>query len=249
MVSISEIRAALPPFQNKKTLVTQHQGTKDIVNEIIKTHELYETDYDCIYNYFDTGEDYSTCQNIWNFLKYNLRYKAESLDSQSVKSPSAILHKSEYVDCKHYSLFTGGVLDAIKANTDANFDWCYRFVSEDENKSIGHVFVVMFIDGNEIWVDPVLNSFNEYKSYTKILDKKIMSLYKISGTNSNPPVKDITVNADRAEGDFLVILNMNAFSLKDLMLRNPEITNGPVRAYYEANGLDFQNLLNILNAR
>lgn len=249
MVSIAEVRAALPPFQNKKTLLTQHQDTKDIVNEIIKTHEAYETDYDCIYEFFDTGDDYTTCKTIWDFLKYNLKYKAESLDSQSVKSPAAILHKGEYVDCKHYSLFIGGVLDAIKANTGAGFDWAYRFVSEDRNKQIGHVFVVCFVGGDEIWIDPVLGSFNEYKSYTNIIDKKIMSLYKISGTNSNPPVKDVTVDFDKAESSFLVILNMNAFSLKDLMLRNPNITYGPVKAYYEANGLDFQNLLNILNAR
>src|ERR1700688_2782834 len=98
MVSINTVRNALPPFQDKKIMIMPYQGTKDIVNEIVRTHKEFETDYDCIYNYFDTGEDFTTCSNIWNFLKWNLKYKAEDIENQSVRSPAAILAPGHTVD-------------------------------------------------------------------------------------------------------------------------------------------------------
>lgn len=245
MVSIDKVRAALPPFENKKKLIVQYQGTRDIINEIIRTHEYYEQDYNFIYDFFDQGDTYTTCSAIWNFLKWHLKYKAESIDEQSVKSPAAILQKGLHVDCKHYSLFAGGVLSAIKDNYLDGFDWCYRFVSEADDHSIGHVFVVVFDGDKEIWLDPVLSSFNQRKKYTYIKDKRVMPLYAISGVN-NATVKEISVDSGQAERSFLVMVNLNLFNLKDLLKSSAAVLNGPVKQYFEKNNFDFQNLMNVL---
>lgn len=231
-------------------MIKQRQGTEDIINEILKTHRLYETDYDKIYPLFDTGNIDSTSRGIWEFLKYNLRYNAESGSDQSVKSPTAILHPGENIDCKHFSLFAGGVLDAIKQNEGEDWDWNYRFVSYDKNNaSPGHVFVVVNDGNKEIWIDPVLDNYNQKKSYYHFIDETIMPLYSISGTN-DPVINNptISVDAQLAKTNFLVLLGLDCLSLKDLFLSNPDITNGPFKQYCIDNGIDFNTFTALLNA-
>src|SRR5882724_10990897 len=224
MISVKTIKDALPPFRNEKVLIKERQGTNDIINEILKTHNLYEADYDQIYGYFDTGDIYSTCRNIWEFLKYNLTYNAESDGEQSVKSPSAILHDGEKIDCKHYSLFSGGVLDAIKRNEGDSWQWFYRFVSYYPGEDVGHVFVVVNDGKEEIWVDPVLTSFDQRKKYYSKIDRKPMSLVRISGIGTaQSAVPNVTVNKEVAWTSFLTGVNNNMFALKDLLKQNPAI--------------------------
>lgn len=249
MVSIETIRNALPPFRNDRVIIKDRQGTADIVNEILKTHELYAADYDRIYQYFDTGNIYETCRGIWEFLKYNLVYNAENDSEQSTKSPSAILHPGEKIDCKHYSLFAGGVLDAIKRNEGDTWKWNYRFVSYYPGESIGHVFVVVN-DGSEIWLDPVLTSFDQRKKYSSKLDKAPMALVRISGIGAaaNQTGPEVTVNKSVAWSSFLTGVNENMFSLKNLLRENPAVTNGALKNYCTANGFDYNQLMTILNS-
>lgn len=246
MVTVEQLLKALPPLRNKSLYINYEQSTDEIREWVIITHEDFETDYDNIYKLFDTGDIYSTCRELWNFCKYNMRYVVESDKTQTVKSPSAIL-RSSGVDCKHYALFIGGVLDAIKHNEFEAWDWCYRFAAYNSGKHIEHVFVVVKLkDGTEIWVDPVLRSFNEKKQPTFYIDEKPMALYQISGIGAQG--ESIEVDKGLAETNFLVMTNLDLFGLKTLMRDNPQIVNTQVRDYYQRNGLDFENLLNILRA-
>jgi len=249
MVSLQTVRNALPPFRNEKVVIKERQGTNDIIKEILKTHELYTTDYDRIYQYFDTGDIYDTSRNIWEFLKYNLRYNAESDGEQSVKSPSAILHPGEHIDCKHYSLFIGGVLDAIKRNEGDDWSWCYRFVSYYPGDDVGHVFVVVNDNNQEIWIDPVLTNFDQHKKYVYHIDKEPMSLVRISGIGTDQaPAPDVTVNKDVAWASFLMAVNSNMFSIKQLLKENPTITNGALRNYCTGKNFDYNQLLRFINS-
>lgn len=241
---------SLPPFRNEKKLIKQRQGTNDIIKSVLKIHGEYESDYDSIYPYFDRGNVYTTAQRIWEFLKYNLTYNAESGEDQSVKSPSAILHPGEKIDCKHYALFAGGILDAIKQNESEPWDWCFRFASDKSTDNVSHVFVVVFDQDQEYWIDPCLASFNQRKKYILIEDVKPMPLYKISGVGdvSAAPAPMIDVDKKTAFASFLTMVNMNAFGLKDLLKSNSNITNGPLRAYLTESGLDFNQVENFLKA-
>jgi hypothetical protein len=103
-----------------------------------------------------------------------------------IKSPSAILYtgKTTGSDCKNYSLFTAGVLDALN-RMGFPINWTFRFASYRMfDKMPHHVFVVINPDTNkEIWVDPVLNGFDYKKQYYYKTDKKPknMSLIALSG--------------------------------------------------------------------
>ena len=125
----------------------------------------------------NTNSNSNKLQKSTTSIKKNVPYVIESEDKQLVKSPAAILNTQ--ADCKCYSLFIGGVANAL------NIPFCFRFASYKPNqKNPGHVFIV-FHPGtsNEIWVDPVLNFFNYKKQYCYAIDKKPrkMAIYSISG--------------------------------------------------------------------
>jgi len=183
------ILQALPPYQNKKVLIKKRQTVGDIMQETLNAHDYFSTDYDLIADRFCRKDDVDTLKEIFNFLKLNVSYKEESERNQVTMSPAAILEKG-VVDCKCYSLFIGGVLDALNRQ-GGNFDWCYCYASYTAGvRTPGHVFVSCTIDGKEFWIDPVLSSFDKRTPVPKyIIKKKKISdmLYRLSGINKNVP--------------------------------------------------------------
>lgn len=160
----------------------KNQGTKDIINGILETHNKYKKDYDKIYKFFYTGSLETTCKKLFDFLKENVKYKIESETLQTLRSPAAIL--SYPADCKSYALFINGILDACNRKENKNWNIIYRFAGYDPfNNYIEHVFSVAENNKNEFWIDPVLQNFDERKKPYYIKDKKInnMALVGIAG--------------------------------------------------------------------
>lgn len=191
-MTVGQILARLQPYKGYKTTANKKQGTKDIISEIIKAHNEHAADYDKIALGFWKGNIEETAKGIYTFLKNNVKYSIEPENRQSVKSPAAILATGQYKtggnDCKHYSLFAGGILDAL-ARQGKPVKFCYRFVNyrifETEPQ---HVFIVVKDKGKEIYIDPVLFPFNYKKPFINGIDKCIknnkMPVYKISGINN-----------------------------------------------------------------
>jgi hypothetical protein len=177
----------LPAFTGQQVTVTERQSVGRIMKEIVLAHNDYASHYDKIATQFMNRGIKSTEEQLYDFCKENLDYNIEPQRRQTVRSPSAILVLNEMsgVDCKHYASFIGGVLDAINRTGLRHFNWCYRFASYSLNDSIPeHVFVVTKSQGEEIWIDPVLNGFNTrypYPVYIGDQKPKAMSLLRISG--------------------------------------------------------------------
>ncbi len=243
----NDIIAGLPPFRGERVMIKKHQGTGDIITEILEAQNFFSADYDDIYDFFWTGDIYTTCQKLWDFEKYNLVYDAESGKDQSSKSPSAILQTD--ADCKHYSLFTGGVLAAIQRNENTNFDWFFRFANDTGYEYVTHVFVVVVNKNKEIWIDPCLTNFDQRKRYLITKDEHPMALFRISGVNDTATAKPKVVIVDKKKAfqSFLIFLAKNMFPetvggvslIKQLMRNYPDITNGPVKAYFVQQGFDW----------
>lgn len=178
----STLIGRLNPYGGNKKIIVHDQATNDIIKCILTAHKIYATEYDKISDYFWTGDLKSTCQNLWNFLKKNIKYHIESEHQQKIMSPTAILTLAKN-DCKNYSLFINGVLDSLKRKGKFKNKIVYRFASYKILDEIPHhVFSVAIDDnGNEIWIDPVLPTFNNRKTYFHKIDY-IMPLYSISGT-------------------------------------------------------------------
>jgi len=248
MVSISAVKNKLPE-RNRQILLLSNQDEKDIIRHILKVHNEFSDDYNNITQYFDTGDIYETSGKIWHFLKDNLKYDAESVHDQTVRSPARILDSNTPVDCKHYSLFIAGILAAIQRKRQTNWDWTYRFASYNSDPSAAHVFVVVNTDEGELWIDPVLDYFNEDKKPTYSYDKKPMALYKLSGVNDQPTEQagyTQVVNTQAAISNFLVWVNINFLGLKTFLKNNPQIVQTEIKDYFQKNGFPYETLLNLL---
>lgn len=174
----------LPAYKGQKTVIAKDQDTSDIMREVYAAHKHFANDYDLISNYFSSTDPVQLAKDIFNYCKDNFTYKIESEKLQTTRSPAGILYTKK-IDCKHYSGFIAGVLDAMRRKYKLNFDLYYRFGSYDIFDTMpGHVFVVMVYNGRQYWIDPVLDSFNKRSpSPISYIDKKIrnMALYRLSG--------------------------------------------------------------------
>lgn len=185
MVSKNILIGRLDPFTGKKDVITYNQDTKDIISGILHIHDKYRSEYDKIYKFFDGGSVDQTAYNVWEYLKDNFKYRIEPEDMQILRSPSAIIGSDSFgIDCKCYSLFSAGIMDAYRRNTGQDFNLAYRFASYDPfDTTPQHVFAVVKDGGNEYWIDPVLDEYDEKKQPYYFKDKNIqnMALVALSG--------------------------------------------------------------------
>lgn len=177
----------LPPFRNERVLIERDQRVNDIIEQILKAHEKYAHYYNELAKYFDADTTEQICSNIYNFLSGNIVYREESDDEQTTALPGAIL-SLKHGDCKHYSLFAAGILDALRRR-GKKINWCYRFCSYKLlDKTPHHVFVVVKKnDGSEIWIDAVPGASELTPLWQ--LDKQVknisMPLYDVVGNVNN----------------------------------------------------------------
>lgn len=218
MHSKNFILQKLSPFKNYKKVITTDQTTKDIVNGIVNTHYNWDNEYDKISKYFLGQNVEETAKNVWEFLKNNVPYYIESSANQTLRSPAAIV--SMPGDCKSYALFVNGIFSSLCRKGLMCVPVAYRFASYKDNvKEPGHVFAVLYPGTNkEIWVDPVLDRFDDRsKQPTFFKDKKVkMSLIALSG------VQDYTAEKRFQE--------MSAYRDKLVSDRDRLLNNGKIKS-------------------
>jgi hypothetical protein len=193
---IGNLLNRLTPLQGFNKVIKITQSVGDIISGILNTHNYWKNDYDKICLNFNEKTPYLIGKKIFDFLKNHTHYVIESDSHQTLRSPAAILKlgsdKKIGLDCKSYSLFIGGVLDALNRK-GKNINWCYRFASyKFTDKLPHHVFVVINPGSSkEIWIDPVLPSYNEKKQYFYKVDRKPknMALVQVSGIGRRKKTK------------------------------------------------------------
>jgi hypothetical protein len=146
----------------KERLLVDRQDTQDIIEAILNKHDSCTADYDKIAFLFDGGKVPQICERLFNFCKENLAYVVERTKAQYTSKPSTMLRRG-HADCKGYALFCGGVLDALKRKGE-KISWAFRFASYKLwQKKPYHVFIVVYYQGQEIYIDPVFSSFHYRK--------------------------------------------------------------------------------------
>lgn len=196
----------LPPFRYQQDVISRQQSTRDLVKEVLKAHQVFAPQYDLILEYFP-GDPYQVSEALFNFCQ-SLPYKEEAKEHQTSRSPAAALTMPFTVgtcDCKHYAGFIAGILDSYSRNVE-EVEWYYRFCGyQDGSKQYTHVYVVVVIDGEEIWIDPapigkINRDFNDRyavpKSYT---DKTVSMLSRMSGFSSADTVNDTVLPGELVE--------------------------------------------------
>jgi len=149
--------AELPPYNDQWVLINPNQTVKDIIAEVCDAHEEFAPYYDKIAYRFDGKNTDAIAEKIYGFLKQNVVYKEESDKNQTSALPTGILIRGKG-DCKHYSGFAAGILDALNRQ-GKKIDWVYRFASYRLwDRTPHHVFVVINPGKDEIWIDPTPNA-------------------------------------------------------------------------------------------
>lgn len=245
----------LPQYQGKEKILKDQQNTDDIINEILKGHHQYANQYKNISSFFIGSTPKKTLNNIWEFLKKEVKYKVEPESKQTIKSPSAIIATGRTTgsDCKNYSLFTAGILDNINKMGSQKIPFCFRFTGYkffDTNPQ--HVFIVAYPGtDHEIWCDAVLNKFDYKKPYTIKIDKKPKNmLVGISGIGAKPktfagkilrPV--LKVAASPARNAFLLLVGLNFTGLATKLDKANKLQPKALMDFWERLGGRIQNLL------
>lgn len=183
--SLDKVYNVLPGINGKKQLISEQQTTNDIVNAVLSQHNTNVKQARKIAHLFDAGDIYTTCENIWNFLKYEIPYKVEKSNKQTAKTLSRIIHDAKFEtgknDCKHYSSTAASILDVL------GIPFCYRFAGYSKYSNFPtHVYIVAMPGKENIIIDAVLHSFDTEKPYTTKIDKN-MALYKLSGFDDEMP--------------------------------------------------------------
>jgi hypothetical protein len=267
----------LTPYQGKEYRLRIFQSVGDIMQGMLSTHAQYLKEYDKIAARFDRGNTLETCKSLYNWMLSNTHYVIEPNDKQTLRSPGAILalggSPKHGLDCKSYSLFIGGVLDALNRR-GRKINWCYRFASYRLNDSLPHhVFVVVNPDtANEIFVDPVIQPFNYHKPYFYKIDKKpnTMALYSISGIGRKSPAKKAKREARKviakqkikragkvvvkfapltvaARNSFLMLVKLNAFKLAENLAKAEAMRPGELKNFWEKLGGNWKSLVKNIN--
>jgi len=187
MISKNIVLQKLAPFNNFKKVLIEDQNTGDIIQGILDNHNNYESQYDKISEMFIDDNEVETAKNVFEFLKDNVPYYVEPIEKQTLRSPSAIISIKEGADCKSYASFINGIMSSLNRKGIFKVPLAYRFASyRYDTREPQHVFAVLYPGTkNEVWVDPVLNKFDQRKEPVFIKDKKIkMALIAMSGTSS-----------------------------------------------------------------
>lgn len=238
----------LPPYNGNETMLVRNQDTQDIIKGLIDAHYKYSKDYDKISSFFIESTPKETARNIYNFLKKNVKYRVEPENKQTIKSPAAIIATGLTTgsDCKNYSLFIAGIINSLAWMKLQKIPFCFRFTSYKYFSEVPeHVFVVLYPGTNhEIWVDPVLNSFDQKKAFTYKIDKKPTNmLVGISGIGAAPktffgkllrPV--LTVAGSPARTAFLLLVGLNFTGLATNLDRAQVLEPAKLKDWWERLG-------------
>jgi hypothetical protein len=190
--TLQQISSTLPYFGKKEMLTSDRdQDTNAIIQAIKQAHKQHGQEYDGICERFWSGNAAQTAKKLFDFHKKYITYVVEPESNQTTKSPAALLN-NRHGDCKHYSLFTCGVADALHRK-GYPIAAQYRFVADTPDRDVHHVFSVIIDEkGNEIWCDPVLSTFN---TKPKFFNEKtyamgqIGAIYHLSGTDTEDKLR------------------------------------------------------------
>jgi len=194
MTNVNFFIEQLPKYKGERALIRRRQSIQDIMHDLLHKHKKNAADCDKIAKFFWRGSARATAEYLYDFCRDNIDYKIEDTLHQSVKTIAGILVEGEG-DCKHYAQFIVGICCALN-RMGYPIRAKYRFAIYDNTPGAdgvksGHVFAVVMDNGQEIWTDPVLSTFDQRTpKYISHQDKippmsaaRIGEVWDVSGVN------------------------------------------------------------------
>ena len=106
------------------------------------------------------ANDFKTCQNVWNFVKHQIPYVADTVGYERVRMPNKCIWDADRYrnggDCKTFTVLTCDLLRELGIKSKI------RFISQNMQPKAKHVYTVAILpNGQEVPCDGVYHTFNE----------------------------------------------------------------------------------------
>lgn len=149
----------------RKTLVKKGADTEDIIKTILSMDGdadgfIDKSAAECLRG----SDDYGTLDNVWKFIKRNVRYVADRSGNEVVKSPAA-LFKMGYGDCKSFTIAAIALMRALGIK-----NLYFRFAAYPDKRGrmetdLTHVYARIGRSGREVILDAVHTQFDDEVRY------------------------------------------------------------------------------------
>lgn len=157
--------AGAPNWQER--IITNNQKASDIVEACLHAVKASSIEASKLAPILEKSNVFDTCENIYKFIKLNIRYEKEPNTRQTVKTLKRVLHPAEgFGDCKHYSIIAGALCKAL------GYPVYFRVI--DQLGRWNHIYVVVKYPGEpDIIIDACYPYFDRQANYFKKKDIKI----------------------------------------------------------------------------
>lgn len=151
-----------PKYKNET--LTTFQSAEDIIAALKRAEKESRSASQTLSKFFNESDKKKVAAKVWYFLRNELIYFAEPKDNQTAKTINRMLYDCTYnngtVDCKHYSVFAVGVLNAC------NIPAWFTFAGQNRSvKKPNHAYCSCLIDGKIYTIDACRKHFNSECRY------------------------------------------------------------------------------------
>lgn len=158
------VRNIIAPPRNTSALRYRDGLTRDIITVILDQDALAQRDIRDA-EQLRGRDDMDTLRNVFNFVKRNVRYRADRPGKEVVKNPAA-LFDAGVGDCKSFSI---AIVSLCRALGFRNLS--YRFAAYAPG-DVTHVYPVCYLGGEPVILDAVFGKFNREAPYDHIVNRK-----------------------------------------------------------------------------
>ena len=144
---------AIPRFNGLKEKISGDADNSDLRAAIMAAVPEAVEQTKQLAPYFQTTSDRETAKKIFDYLKQNVKYKADDY-RQVIQLPSAIMQPGAVTDCKSLSLFTAAILQNL------GIPWHFVLASYTDSPIPGHIYVQT---DSGVIIDVVWGKFNSEK--------------------------------------------------------------------------------------
>ena len=154
-----------PNFEER--IIKNNQSAADIVAACLYAANHSIPDAKKLVPNFKKSDPVNTCNEIYKFIRANIRYEQEPNTKQTAKTLKRVLHPSEGVgDCKHYSIISASICKAL------GMPVYFRVI--DQVGRYNHIYTVVKYPGEpEIIIDGCYPYFNREANYRRKKDIKL----------------------------------------------------------------------------
>ncbi len=133
-----------------------------------------------------------TCRNIWQFIYGHIQYKMDKTGIEQVRRPSRTwADRMSGVDCDCYTVFIGSILSNL------GIPYTMRITKYGGKKHFQHIYPVVFVNGKQIVMDCVTDTFDHEVPYSEkkdICPNVTVMIQDISGLSGVDTI-DISLDA------------------------------------------------------